>query len=32
MALPNIFTREETDKIIERINKLSAASQPTWVP
>ena len=30
MALPNIFTREETDKIIERINKLSAASQPNW--
>ena len=30
MALPNIFTRQETDKIIERINKLSAASQPNW--
>ena len=30
MALPNIFTREETDKIIERINKLTAASQPNW--
>lgn len=30
MALPNIFTREETDKIIERINKLPAAAQPNW--
>ena len=30
MALPNIFTRQETDKIIERINKLSATSQPNW--
>ncbi len=30
MALPNIFTIEATAKIIERINKLSAVSQPNW--
>ena len=30
MALPNIFTRQETDKLIERINRLSATTQPNW--
>ena len=30
MALPNIFTREETVKVINRINNLSPDSQPNW--
>ena len=30
MALPNIFTSEETAKVINRINNLSPASQPNW--
>ena len=30
MALPDIFTKDETDKIIQRINNLSPASQPNW--
>ena len=30
MALPNIFTREVTIKLIERINKLQPTSKPVW--
>ncbi len=30
MALPNIFTREVTDDIIRRINKLSVTTNPQW--
>ncbi|HTE27400.1 DUF1569 domain-containing protein [Flavitalea sp.] len=30
MALPNIFSREVTEKLIERINKLHATSTPGW--
>jgi hypothetical protein len=30
MALPNIFTLEETNKIIERINNLNNLTQPVW--
>ena len=30
MALPNIFQQETADAIIERINKLSADTQPEW--
>ncbi len=30
MALPDIFSKDETDKIIQRINNLSANTQPNW--
>lgn len=30
MSLPNIFTKEVADSIIERINKLNPASQANW--
>lgn len=30
MALPDIFSKDETDKIIQRINNLSATTQPNW--
>ncbi len=30
MALPNIFTKPVSDKIIERINKLKPDTQPVW--
>jgi hypothetical protein len=30
MALPNIFTREVSDKVIQRINQLSTTTQPRW--
>jgi Protein of unknown function (DUF1569) len=30
MALPDIFSKDETDKIIQRINQLTPNSQPTW--
>lgn len=30
MALPNIFTTEVSDKIIERINTLKPTTQPLW--
>lgn len=30
MALPNIFSSEVADKIIQRINTLSPESQPVW--
>ena len=30
MALPNIFTQQVVDGVIERINKLTPASQPQW--
>jgi Protein of unknown function (DUF1569) len=30
MALPNIFTYEVSDKIIQRIQALTASSQPIW--
>ena len=30
MALPNIFTKPVSDKIVERINKLSPDTQPDW--
>lgn len=30
MALPNIFTKSVSDEVINRINKLSPASQPGW--
>ncbi len=30
MALPNIFTREVVDHMIERIDKLNNTSQPLW--
>lgn len=30
MPLPNIFTKEVSDEIIQRINNLSPDSQPVW--
>ena len=30
MALPNIFTKEVSDNTVQRINQLTAASQPLW--
>jgi len=30
MALPNIFSLDETNRVIERINKLTNLSQPVW--
>ncbi|MEJ7682865.1 MAG: hypothetical protein WKG06_34410 [Segetibacter sp.] len=30
MALPNIFTKDVSEKIIERINKLKPTTQPGW--
>jgi len=30
MALPNIFSREETTNVIERVNKLTNSTQPVW--
>ena len=30
MALSNIFTKEVSDKLIERIEKLKADTQPGW--
>ena len=30
MALPNIFSLEETNNTLERINKLTHLSQPNW--
>ena len=30
MALPNIFTRDISGKIIERINELTAYNQASW--
>ena len=30
MALPNIFTKEVSDKVIQRINELKPNSQPNW--
>jgi Protein of unknown function (DUF1569) len=30
MALPNVFSKVETEKIIQRINNLNANSQPQW--
>jgi hypothetical protein len=30
MALPNIFSKEVTDQLIDRLNKLDAKSQPKW--
>ncbi|MBK9190852.1 MAG: DUF1569 domain-containing protein [Crocinitomicaceae bacterium] len=30
MALPNIFTKEVTEQLISRINKLTPESQPQW--
>ena len=30
MALPNIFTKTVSDKVIERINKLKPDTQPGW--
>lgn len=30
MALPNIFSKEVSDQIIQRINSLTAATQPKW--
>jgi len=30
MALPNIFTKEVSDAVIERINKLMPESQRQW--
>jgi hypothetical protein len=30
MALPNIFSREVTDQLIDRLNKLDNKSQPKW--
>jgi hypothetical protein len=30
MALPDIFSKSETDKMIGRINNLSPATQPNW--
>ncbi|MEO6637734.1 MAG: DUF1569 domain-containing protein [Ginsengibacter sp.] len=30
MALPNIFTREVTEELIERINNLTPSTQPKW--
>jgi hypothetical protein len=30
MALPNVFSKEVSEEIIERINKLEPVSQPQW--
>jgi hypothetical protein len=30
MALPNIFTKEVTESILQRINQLTPTTQPTW--
>jgi Protein of unknown function (DUF1569) len=30
MALPNIFNKEVSDNLIERINKLTNSTQPQW--
>lgn len=30
MALPNIFTKEVSDKVIQRINMLTPYAQPIW--
>ena len=30
MALPDIFSKNETDKVIQRINSLTPDTQPTW--
>lgn len=30
MALPDIFSKDEMDKIIQRINQLTPNTQPTW--
>lgn len=30
MALPNIFSAEETTNVIERVNKLTNLTQPVW--
>jgi hypothetical protein len=30
MELPNVFTKEVSEKLINRINKLSITSQPLW--
>lgn len=30
MSLPNIFSKEVSDNIIERINNLTPATQPKW--
>jgi Protein of unknown function (DUF1569) len=30
MALPNIFTKDVTENIIQRINKLTPETQPQW--
>ncbi|MEO6454759.1 MAG: DUF1569 domain-containing protein [Ginsengibacter sp.] len=30
MALPNIFSKEVSDNIIQRINNLTSATQPKW--
>ena len=30
MAMANIFSKEVSDQVIERINKLTASSQPQW--
>lgn len=30
MALPNVFTKEVSEQLIARINKLEASSQPKW--
>ncbi|MEP6582882.1 MAG: DUF1569 domain-containing protein [Ginsengibacter sp.] len=30
MALPNIFSKEVSDKVIQRINNLTPATQPQW--
>jgi hypothetical protein len=30
MALPNIFSAEETTNLIERVNKLTNLTQPVW--
>ena len=30
MTLPDIFSKNETDKVIQRINSLTPATQPAW--
>ena len=30
MALPNIFTKSVSDSVVQRINKLTVATQPQW--
>lgn len=30
MTLPNIFTKEVSDRVIQRINQLSTTSRPLW--